>query len=192
MVAPALINDLGLGRDVLFDREYLRGSSLARHLVFGGTERGDQRASGPKSGADHAVDDHLPLFVGRDVDRRLQLRRLLRHGIGHRVAKRRDQPRCRDDLAPLGDFRGEMRLLQGGHGDRSLTDSHTDGLAREPDLIGGSLEGLALPLRRRHETGLLAGDVDARQRAVAEGFHESGHALDAHALGEPEKIHVAR
>ena len=39
-------------------------------------------------------------------------------------------------LPALGNFGGEMRLLQRRDRDRTLADAHADGLARKPHLIG--------------------------------------------------------
>ncbi len=61
----------------------------------------------------------------------------------------------------------------------------------KPDLIRGTLEGLALPFRRGQQAGLLAADVDAGERAVAELGQEVRDALAADRRGETEEVHVA-
>src|ERR1700730_3549216 len=84
-----------------------------------------------------------------------------------------------------------MRLLQRSHGHRTLTDSHADGFAGEPHLIARPLEYAPLPFRRCHEPGFFAGDIDAREGAVAAGTHELVHAVDAERPGDPVEVHVA-
>ena len=111
--------------------------------------------------------------------------------IGAGLANARDQPRPRDDLAALGNLRGEVRLLQRRDRDRPLADAHADGFARKPHLVGLALEGVPLPLRRGIEAGLLAGNVDAGELAVAEGVHEGRHPLDLEPVGDAEEVDVA-
>jgi hypothetical protein len=80
----------------------------------------------------HAVVDDVPLIGRGDIDRFHERRFPAVTAWSRRRARLADTSRgYRDDLAPLGDFGGEVRLLQRGHRDRSLADAHADGLARE-------------------------------------------------------------
>src|SRR5450432_1085818 len=84
-----------------------------------------------------------------------------------------------------------MRLLQWGDRDRTLADSHADGLTGKPHLISLVLEYSPLPFRRRVEAGLFSGNVDAGQLTIAECTHKLMHVVDAHLLGHPVEIDVA-
>ena len=84
-----------------------------------------------------------------------------------------------------------MRQLQRRDQQVALADAEVHGLARKPDLVRRLLEGVLLPLGRGQQAGLLAADVDAGERAVAEGRHELGDALGADGRGEAVEVHVA-
>jgi len=146
VIAEPLLDFARLVFLIFLEREHLRGAGLARELVLRADARLVGRASG-RHGALHAVVDDLPLLVGGEVHRRHHLRCLSgdlgRAGRAHAG----DEARHGDDLALLRDLRGEMRLLQRRHRDRSLPDTHADGFAGKPHLIRLLFEGALLPLR---------------------------------------------
>src|SRR6185437_6813314 len=67
---------------------------------------------------------------------------------------------------------------------KSLPDTEIDRISGKPRLIGGMLEGRALPLRCRQQSRLLTADVDAGELAVAEGRKSGRNSVDAHVRGQ--------
>ncbi len=74
----------------------------------------------------------------------------------------------------------------------ALTDAHADGFAGEPQLLGGSLVGMAFPVGGGHQARLFARNVDSGDLAESEYAHELMHAVDAELARDRVEVHVAR
>src|SRR5207248_2306318 len=94
-------------------------------------------------------------------------------------------------MAAAREHRHRLRQLQRRIRVVALADADRDGLAGEPLLVGGALEALLLPLGRGQHAGELAGEIDARARAEAEGSEEARDRVDAHVVRQVVVVGVA-
>ena len=188
MVALVLGNGVVVVLLVLAQRVHLRRTGLARRHVLRADERLCRRTG--LVHAHHGALDHVD--VGLLERNAIALRRhRQRARLGQRIFNRLHQVGLHHH-AVVGQRRNRMRELQDGEVVVALADAQRDGFAVVPLLLLGALVGFALPVRGGQDAGALAFDVDARDLPEAERLHEIVDGIDAHVVGEPVVIRVAR